>query len=69
MRRAKEGSVSLGEEGEEGEEEMPWDWSHPWAACSRISGGRLEIGLMARRGDFLAFAMGSTADEAPGFIG
>ena len=48
---------------------MPWDWSHPWAACSRISGGRLEIGLLGRRGDFLAFAMGSTADKAPGLIG
>ena len=48
---------------------MPWDWSHPWAACSRISGGRLEIGLLGRRGDFLAFAMGSTADKASGLIG
>jgi len=67
VRRSKEGSVSLAGEGEE--EEMPWDWSHPWAACSRISGGRLEIGLLGRRGDFLAFAMGSTADKAPGLIG
>ena len=36
---------------------MPWDCSQPWAACSRISGGREWIGL---RAGFVAviFALG-----------